>query len=67
MTQTKTSGALNPPLAVRKPETQSRHGVEWVDDYAWLRAPNWREVLRDPALVMVSMRRLRLCRTRIPW
>jgi oligopeptidase B len=48
MTQVKTSGALNPPLAKRKPEAQSRHGVEWVDDYAWLRAPNWREVLRDP-------------------
>jgi oligopeptidase B len=49
MTQSKTSGALHPPLAKKMPETRSLHGVEWVDDYAWIKAPNWREVLRDPS------------------
>ena len=38
-----------------------------VDDYAWIRADNWREVLRDPAALPADIRALlrggeRLCR-----
>ena len=29
--------------------TSTRHGVTLTDDYAWLRADNWREVMRDPS------------------
>jgi hypothetical protein len=38
-----------PPLALRKPVRMTAHGVERVDDYAWLRDPNWREVMQDPS------------------
>ncbi len=40
-----------PPAAARRPLVSRRHGLELVDEYAWLRAPNWREALRDPALL----------------
>ena len=38
-----------PPLAPRRPHTTTWHGVELVDDYAWLRDDNWQEVMRDPS------------------
>jgi oligopeptidase B len=38
-----------PPLAARKPVRLTVHGIERVDDYAWLRDPNWRDVMQDPA------------------
>jgi len=38
------------PPAVEKRRTQTTlHGVTLSDDYGWLKAANWREVLRDPA------------------
>lgn len=37
-----------PPLAARRPHVTKWHGVELVDDYAWLRADNWQEVMRNP-------------------
>ncbi|ADZ71391.1 S9 family peptidase [Polymorphum gilvum] len=36
-----------PPRAVRRPVTHEIHGVTRTDDYAWLRADNWQEVMRD--------------------
>ena len=30
------------------PKFSVHHGVELVDEYAWLRADNWQEVMRDP-------------------
>jgi len=41
--------ALQPPLAQRQTVATRWHGTTLRDDYAWLRADNWREVLRDPA------------------
>jgi len=38
-----------PPVALRRPQRRIVHGVELVDEYAWLRANNWQEVLRDPS------------------
>ena len=38
-----------PPRAERHPRTATWHGVTLADDYAWLRAENWREVMRDPS------------------
>ncbi|MFN3891190.1 MAG: S9 family peptidase [Beijerinckiaceae bacterium] len=40
-----------PPAAERRPQRRVHHGFELVDEYAWLRAPNWREALRDPGLL----------------
>ena len=45
-----------PPRAPRKPVTAVHHGVEIVDDYAWLRAPNWQEVMRDPSVLDPEIR-----------
>src|SRR5687767_3858835 len=39
------------PRARRDPQVCVRHGVTLTDDYAWLRAANWREVMRDPAVL----------------
>src|SRR5579872_2857739 len=45
------------PRAERKPERRTAHGRAWTDDYAWLRAENWREVLRDPKQLPAPIRR----------
>ena len=37
-----------PPVAQRQPTFSVVHGIELVDEYAWLRADNWQEVMRDP-------------------
>ena len=42
------SSARSPPVAERRAEFSVHHGVELVDEYAWLRAANWQEVMRDP-------------------
>ena len=51
-------GAPAPPIAARKPERRHAHGVDWNDDYAWIRADNWREVLRDPTKLPTDIRAL---------
>ncbi len=42
---------MHPPIAAKKPHVSSRHGVEIIDDYAWLRAGNWQEVMQDPTVL----------------
>ncbi len=37
------------PAAMARLLTSSHHGIELRDDYAWLRAANWQEVMRNPA------------------
>lgn len=37
------------PKANKRAVRKKFHGVTLVDEYAWLRAENWRDVLRDPA------------------
>jgi len=37
------------PRALKRPVTSLHHGVTLTDNYAWLRADNWQEVMRDPA------------------
>jgi oligopeptidase B len=44
------------PRAARRPLTAFHHGIERVDDYAWLRAANWQAVMRDPALLDPAIR-----------
>lgn len=41
-------GNLLPPRAAKRPVRRTIHGVELTDDYAWLRAENWRDVMRTP-------------------
>ncbi len=39
---------FSPPRAARRPSRQTAHGFTRDDDYAWIRAENWREAIRDP-------------------
>ena len=48
----------NPPRAAVRPMVLSAHGLSWSDDYAWMRADNWREVLRDPGRLPADIRAL---------
>lgn len=47
---------LKPPHAKRQPVTSEHHGITLTDDYAWLRAENWQEVMRDPNLLASEIR-----------
>ncbi|MDP2618670.1 MAG: S9 family peptidase [Hyphomicrobiales bacterium] len=44
------------PVAARIPRKTSVHGVTLRDDYGWLRAANWQEVMRDPAKLPAEIR-----------
>ncbi len=44
------------PRAPRRPTTRTVHGTALTDAYAWLRADNWREVMRDPAVLAGDIR-----------
>src|SRR5690606_37050626 len=46
----------NPPRAQARPQTSTHHGMERRDDYAWLRDPDWREVMRDPRVLSADIR-----------
>ncbi len=50
------SAATFPPKARRAPKVTGHHGVTLSDDYAWLRADNWQEVMRDPSLLDAEIR-----------
>jgi oligopeptidase B len=45
-----------PPEAARRPKVARHHGVELRDDYAWLRADNWQDVMREPSLLDAEIR-----------
>ncbi|MCX5497599.1 S9 family peptidase [Kaistia dalseonensis] len=47
---------MNPPNAAKRPVTSTHHGVTITDDYAWLRADNWQEVMRDPSVLAPDIR-----------
>ena len=47
---------MNPPIAAKRPVTSTQHGVTRTDDYAWLRADNWQEVMRDPSVLASDIR-----------
>ncbi len=53
-----TAPAPTPPRAEARPSQLRAHGLAWSDDYAWIRAANWREVLRDPSLLPEDIRAL---------
>jgi len=45
-----------PPIAEKRPTSRTVHGVALRDDYAWLRADNWQEVLRDGSTLPADIR-----------
>jgi oligopeptidase B len=51
-----TRTAADEPRARQQPVVQSWHGVELVDEFAWLKAGNWQEVMRDPAALGPDIR-----------
>ena len=55
MNMTRSATAM-PPRARRHPHVSTHHGVQLKDDYAWLRAPNWQEVMRDPSRLDPAIR-----------
>ncbi|MBB4197634.1 S9 family peptidase [Rhodoblastus sphagnicola] len=47
---------ITPPHLEKRPAAQVFHGVTLKDDYAWLRADNWREALQDPDVLPAEIR-----------
>jgi oligopeptidase B len=45
-----------PPVARKAPKTQEQLGRVRIDDYAWMKDDNWREVLRDPSVLRADIR-----------
>ncbi len=45
-----------PPRAEKRPTTQTWHGQVKRDDYAWLRADNWQEVMQRPEALPADIR-----------
>jgi oligopeptidase B len=52
----KLEASPRPPSAPRRPHSFTVHGIAIVDDYAWLKDPNWQEVLRDPSVLNADIR-----------
>jgi oligopeptidase B len=46
-----------PPVAPAHPHQFEVHGVSIRDDYSWLKAENWKEVLKDPAALPAEIRK----------
>jgi len=45
-----------PPRAEARPVTLENHGIRRTDEYAWLRADNWQDVMRDPDVLDADIR-----------
>ncbi|NKX66214.1 S9 family peptidase [Labrenzia sp. 5N] len=45
-----------PPRAAARPLTLETHGITRQDDFAWLRADNWQEVMKDPSVLDADIR-----------
>lgn len=44
------------PVAEKRPQETQWHGRTLTDDYAWLRADNWQDVMRDPSTLPDDIR-----------
>ncbi|MGE0628227.1 MAG: S9 family peptidase [Hyphomicrobiaceae bacterium] len=47
---------MKPPRAAKHPATTTWHGIVLNDEYAWLKAPNWQEAMREPDLLDPAIR-----------
>ena len=45
-----------PPIAEKRPVEDTHHGITRADDYAWLRADNWQEVMQKPDTLSSEIR-----------
>jgi oligopeptidase B len=45
-----------PPVAEKRPHIVQHHGTTLQDDYHWLRAENWQEVMRKPEAIDSAIR-----------
>jgi len=45
-----------PPAVERRPTSSLHHGISLCDDYGWLRAENWQEVLKKPKALPADIR-----------
>ena len=45
---------LDAPRAEKRPHRVAHHGLELIDDYAWLRADNWQDVMHEGRAVLNS-------------
>jgi oligopeptidase B len=48
--------SISPPRARKSPVTVEHHGLRLTDDYGWLRAADWQNVMRDPNLLEPDIR-----------
>jgi oligopeptidase B len=58
MANSKARAVPPPPRAAVRPREVVAQGETWNDEYAWIRAENWREVLRDPLALPGEIREL---------
>ncbi len=42
---------IAPPRAAKRPRVETWHNRVKTDDYAWLRADNWQDVMHDPSVL----------------
>lgn len=56
MTKASPFPTLAPPLAERRPSSDTHHGITRADDYAWMRADNWQEVFKDSGALDEAIR-----------
>jgi oligopeptidase B len=47
---------LKPPRAEKRQHTSTTHGIMRNDDYHWLKAENWQEVMHDPSVLPQDIR-----------
>ena len=47
---------IAPPRAAKRPRVETWHNRVKTDDYAWLRADNWQEVMHDPSVLAPEIR-----------
>ena len=45
-----------PPRAEKRPHVEAWHGYEKRDDYRWLKADNWQDVMQDPSVLPADIR-----------
>lgn len=44
------------PVALKKPVSDTRHGITRTDDYAWFRADNWQQMFKDTSILDPEIR-----------
>ena len=47
---------MKAPIAKKIPTSETHHGITKHDDYKWLKAENWQEVMQEPSLLPQDIR-----------